>query len=89
MDVLITSRLTINQGDPLLAAAVAGLGVMLQPLALVKDALRDGTLVSLLPHYEVPVSPMSLLYARDRRLTPKLRSFLDFAVLRLAETHDR
>jgi len=79
MDVPITSRLTINQGDPLLAAAVAGLGVMLQPLELVKDALRDGTLVSLLPDYEVPVSPMNLLYVRDRRLTPKLRSFLDFA----------
>jgi len=78
-EVPITSRLTINQGDPLLAAAVAGLGVMLQPLELVQDALRDGTLVKVLPLYHAPASPMHVLYAHDRRLTPKLRSFLDFA----------
>jgi DNA-binding transcriptional LysR family regulator len=78
IDVPITSKLTINQGDPLLAAAVAGLGVLLQPQELVGDALRDGTLVALLPHYRVPASPMNMLYAPDRRMTPKLRSFLDF-----------
>ena len=79
IDVPITSRLTINQGDPLLAAAVAGLGVVLQPIELVRDALRDGTLVRLLPQYPVPASPMSMLYTPDQRMTPKLRSFLDFA----------
>ncbi|MCP1625897.1 LysR family transcriptional regulator [Pseudomonas nitroreducens] len=80
IEVPITSRLTINQGDPLLAAAVAGLGVVLQPRELVGDALRSGTLVQLLPQYSVPTSPMHILYAPDRRLTPKLRSFLDFAI---------
>ncbi|MFK8402072.1 LysR family transcriptional regulator [Pseudomonas sp. BGr12] len=80
IEVPITSRLTINQGDPLLAAAVAGLGVVLQPQELVSDALRSGTLVQLLPQYSVPTSPMHILYAPDRRLTPKLRSFLDFAI---------
>lgn len=80
IEVPITSRLTINQGDPLLAAAVAGLGVVLQPQELVGDALRNGTLVQLLPQYQVPTSPMHMLYAPDRRLTPKLRSFLDFAI---------
>ncbi|WP_236197396.1 LysR family transcriptional regulator [Pseudomonas glycinae] len=78
IDVPIKSRLTINQGDPLLSGAVAGLGVVMLPLELVKDSLRSGTLVSLLPQYKVPVSPMNLLYAPDPRLTPKLRSFIDF-----------
>ncbi|RWU21440.1 LysR family transcriptional regulator [Pseudomonas alkylphenolica] len=80
IDVPITSRLTINQGDPLLAAAVAGLGIVLQPLELVRNALQAGTLVTLLPQYPVPTSPMHALYAPDKRLTPKLRSFLDFAI---------
>lgn len=79
IDVPITSKLTINQGDPLLAAAVAGLGVVLQPIELVSDALRDGTLVRLLPQYPVPDTAMHILYAPDRRMTPKLRSFLEFA----------
>lgn len=48
------------------------------PLELVNDALRKGTLVALLPGYNVPASPMNLLYAADRRTTPKVRSFLDF-----------
>lgn len=83
--VPITSKLTINQGDPLLAAAVAGLGVVLQPLELVSDALRDGTLVPLLSQYRVPASPMHMLYAPDRRMTPKLRSFLDFTAEALGQ----
>ncbi|MFJ4145231.1 LysR family transcriptional regulator [Pseudomonas sp. NPDC089734] len=87
IDVPITSRLTINQGDPLLAAAVAGLGVVLQPQELVRDALRNGTLVKLLPQYVVPASPMNVLYAPDRRLTPKLRSFLDFVIASFADRH--
>lgn len=78
IDVPIKSRLMINQGDPLLSGAVAGLGVVMLPLELVKDSLRSGTLVTLLPQYKVPVSPMNLLYAPDPRLTPKLRSFIDF-----------
>lgn len=79
IDVPITSKLTINQGDPLLAAAVAGLGIVLQPIELVSDALRDGTLVRLLPQYPVPTTSMHMLYAPDQRMTPKLRSFLEFA----------
>ncbi len=80
IDVPIKSRLTINQGYPLLAAAIAGLGVILQPLELVGDALRNGSLVRLLSQYAVPASPLHILYTPDRRMTPKLRSFLDFSV---------
>ncbi|WP_171049548.1 MULTISPECIES: hypothetical protein [Pseudomonas] len=43
---------------------------MSQPLELVGGALRNGTLVNLLPHYPAPQSPMHLLYAPVRRLTP-------------------
>lgn len=80
INVPIKSRLTINQGYPLLAAAIAGLGVILQPLELVGDALRNGSLVRLLSQYAVPASPLHILYTPDRRMTPKLRSFLDFSV---------
>jgi DNA-binding transcriptional LysR family regulator len=78
--VPIASRFMVNQSEPLLGAALAGLGVILQPLELVRDALREGSLVRLLPEYKVPSPPITLLYAPDRRITPKLRSFLDFCV---------
>ncbi len=60
--------------------ALAGLGVILQPLELVREPLEDGRLIALLSSYTVPTRPLHILYAPDRRVTPKLRSFIDFSV---------
>lgn len=78
--VPVASHLMADHGEPLLHAALDGLGVILQPEELVRDALNEGRLVALLPDYKVPTRPLHLLHAPDRRLTPKLRSFIDFAV---------
>ena len=51
------------------------------------DALASGRLVHLLPDYEPPTHPMHILYAPDRRITPKLRSFLDFIATRFGGSH--
>ncbi len=77
--VPIASRFSADHGEPLLCAALSGLGVLLQPLELVRAALEDGRLVRILPGYSVAPRPLHVLYAPDRRVTPKLRSFLDFA----------
>ncbi|GGL41971.1 LysR family transcriptional regulator [Caulobacter rhizosphaerae] len=79
--VPVTSRLMVDHGEPLLHAALAGLGVLLQPVELLQPALEDGRLVEVLPDYTAPARPLHILYAPDRRMTPKLRSFIDFAVL--------
>jgi DNA-binding transcriptional LysR family regulator len=71
--------LTSDHGEALLFSALAGLGVILQPIELVRSALDSGQLVTLLPDYSIPTRPMHMLYAPDRRVTPKVRSFLDFA----------
>lgn len=78
--VQVSGRLMVDHGEPLLRAALQGLGIMLQPTELVDEALRRGDLVRVLPNYTVPTRPLHILYAPDRRVTPKLRSFLDFAV---------
>jgi DNA-binding transcriptional LysR family regulator len=80
ISVPISGRLMVDNGEALLPAAVAGLGVMLQPEELASAALESGRLVPILPEYSIPTRPMHILYAPDRRLTPKLRSFIDFAV---------
>jgi len=69
-----------DSGEALRMAAVAGQGILLQPLELVEADLAARRLVRLLPDYEPPTRPLHILYAPDRRMTPKLRSFLDFAV---------
>ena len=78
----VVHRFLTNSGQALLTTAVAGLGLMLQPTPLVRDALAAGQLVRLLPDYEPRSRPMHILYAPDRRITPKLRSFVDFVVFK-------
>jgi DNA-binding transcriptional LysR family regulator len=79
--VPVTSRLMVDHGEPLLHAAIAGLGILLQPVELLQPALEDGRLVEVLPNHTAPSRPLHILYAPDRRMTPKLRSFIDFAVV--------
>jgi DNA-binding transcriptional LysR family regulator len=78
--VPVSGRFMANNGEAMLAIATAGMGVMLQPLELVRPELESGRLVRVLPAYSAPVRPMHILYAPDRKLTPKLRSFIDFTV---------
>lgn len=85
LTVPVSSRFMVNQAEPLLTAAIGGLGLILQPHEMLAGALARGELVEVLPDY-VPVSTwINLVYPRDRQLTPKLRSFLDFCVARFSE----
>jgi DNA-binding transcriptional LysR family regulator len=68
-----------------IAIANAAMDIMLQPLELVRAELDAGRLVKVQPEYSAPTRPMHILYAPDRRLTPKLRSFIDFAVGRFGK----
>ena len=83
----VSCRHIVNNGQALLNLAVAGMGILLQPASLVRNALASGRLIYLLPDYEPPTHPMHILYAPDRRITPKLRSFLDFVATRFGGSH--
>ncbi|MEG2273399.1 MAG: LysR substrate-binding domain-containing protein, partial [Acinetobacter sp.] len=79
---LITGRFWTNSGEALRAAALAGQGLLLQPYELVADDLAEGRLIQVLTEYEPVVGSLHILYSRDRRMTPKLKSFIDFIVLK-------
>ena len=76
----VRGRFQINDGRALLAAALDGHGIILQPEVVVRDDLDAGRLVQVLPSYAPPSQPMHLLFAARRPQTPKLRSFIDCAV---------
>lgn len=78
--VPVRSRLMSDSDEALLQVALGGMGILLQPAEVVQPSLDNGSLIQLLPDYLPPARPMHVLYAPDRRITPKLRSFLDFAV---------
>lgn len=81
-EVRVTGNLYANDGESLVAAAVAGHGIILVPEWLVNCELREGTLQELLTHYSLipKETPMYALYPRQRHLPPKVRAFIDFMV---------
>ncbi|MBL8883901.1 MAG: LysR family transcriptional regulator [Hyphomicrobium sp.] len=79
--VRVKSRFSANNGQALKQAALAGLGIIFQAAELTQDDVKSGRLVRVMPKWR-STRPLHLLFAPDRRVTPKLRSFIEFAVAR-------
>lgn len=79
-DVPVDGQLVANNGQALKAAAIAGLGIILQPEILVADDVRAGRLVRILADCEPPLRPMYIVHLPDRRPAAKLRAFIDFVI---------
>ena len=78
--VAVNSLLHANNGDVLREAAIAGMGVILQPDFLLEDALADGRLVRVLPEWEASPIGIFAVYTSRSHLAPKVRSFIDHLV---------
>ena len=87
-DVRIAGPLQANSGLALRNAALAGLGIIMQPEMLVRDEIARGGLVSLLTDYCPESRPIRLLTLPDRKPPPKLRRFIDMVVRHLGSRVD-
>ncbi|HHM8840639.1 TPA: LysR family transcriptional regulator [Pseudomonas aeruginosa] len=76
--VAVGSRLNLSDWGAMYAAALDGYGIVFGYERAVATDLAAGRLVRVLEGYELPARPMHLLYAADRRMTPKLRAFVDW-----------
>ncbi len=77
--VKVQGSLKANNGDALVAAAVAGEGVTYQPTFLVRREIDEGLLVRLaLDHEPVELDGIFAVYPSDRRPAAKVRTFIDF-----------
>ena len=72
----VSGNLRINNGPALRAAALEGIGIVMQPAVVVADDLAAGRLVRLLAGHAAPTLELHLLTLPDRRPVPKLRSFI-------------
>lgn len=81
--VPVRGPLTTNNGQALLAAAMAGVGVIVQADALLGPALASGQVVQLLPDWELPTRQVQIVRLPEARPSAKLRTFVDFVVERL------
>jgi DNA-binding transcriptional LysR family regulator len=71
------ARFVANNGNMLMAAAEAGLGIISQPTFLVYESIRDGSLVPILTDIEWWQLGAYALYPPGRHLSAKVRAFVD------------
>ena len=74
----ISSRFTINSGQAMLAAAMEGAGITIQPNFQVQAALDSGILVQVLADYQLPKIDLFMLYKPSLRQTSRLTLLNDF-----------
>jgi DNA-binding transcriptional LysR family regulator len=79
----LRSRMVVSSADAALEAALGGVGLTRLLSYQVAGAVRAKKLAVVLRKYEPAPLPVSLLYVRERRVSGKLRAFLDFAAPRL------
>jgi DNA-binding transcriptional LysR family regulator len=80
--VRVGGRLTVNNGEALMRAAEAGLGISQIPSFMIGDALGTGRLVEVLADRPPDLLGIHAIYPQGRFPQPKLRAFLDFMVER-------
>ncbi|WP_413723132.1 LysR substrate-binding domain-containing protein [Sodalis sp. RH23] len=81
--VQVSGRLVADNGAALLSAAREGLGVALLADFEIAADLAAGRLVRLLRDTATPAWPLALVHLADRRMTAKLRRFVELALQRL------
>lgn len=79
----IRPRLLANNGDVLLKAAVAGLGIAQQPTFIADELLQSGELREILKDYPLPELGIYAVLPGNRHIPHRLRVLMDFLVERL------
>lgn len=74
----LTTAMTCNNMEALLAAAIGAMGVAWMPDFLAAEALADGRLQQVLPMMEPQCGQFSLLWPGNRHPSARLRVFIDY-----------
>ncbi|MFJ2975803.1 LysR family transcriptional regulator [Kluyvera sp. NPDC087067] len=70
--------LTVNSTETYHAACLAGLGIIQVPRVGVREALRSGKLVQILPQYRAQPMPVSLIYPHRRNLSRRVHLLMEW-----------
>ncbi|HSA88941.1 MAG TPA: LysR family transcriptional regulator [Burkholderiales bacterium] len=86
--VRIAGTLHSNNGDLLAEAAARGAGIVFEPAFIVGPDVRAGRLVPLLQEFTAPPMPIYAVYPSRKHLSAKVRTFVEFLVVRFADSQD-
>lgn len=81
----VPGRVDVDQGELIVAAAEAGVGVAQVFDFMVDQALQEGRLVEVLRERAAPGPPVHALVLPGQQGTPKVRAFLDFVAEALGQ----
>ncbi len=77
-NVSVKGLLESNDGQILRAAALDGMGILIQPSYIVYDDVVAGRLVPMLDDWDLPRLTINLAYPSRKHLSAKVRTFIDF-----------
>ena len=69
-----------NDGQVLRAAALDGMGILVQPKYILYEDLVSGRLVSVLDEWDLPRLTINIAFQSRRHMSAKVRTFVDFLV---------
>lgn len=78
--ITVKGLLESNEGQVLVAAALDGLGILVQPKYIIYDEIVAGRLVPVLDDWDLPRLSINLAYPNRQYLPGKTRCFIDFLV---------
>jgi DNA-binding transcriptional LysR family regulator len=82
----VSGRLTARASDGAIAAAVAGLGIVMTPIGACRRELEGGELIRLLPEWDAGMVELNAVYPNGRAAKPSARAFVDYLIAALRET---
>jgi len=77
--VTLPTRVRVSGAESYLGAACAGFGIIQSPRYRLEALFQGGQLVPLLEDCPPPSNPVSIVYARTRLPSPRLRAFIEWA----------
>lgn len=81
----IAPALDANEGQVIRAAALAGLGILIQPQYIIHDDIIAGRLIPVLSEWELPPLTINIAYQSRRHQPAKIKVFTEFMVERFTK----
>lgn len=76
--VPMAGTLTVNNSEAYEAACLAGAGLVQVPVPGLSELVAEGRLVEVLPQFQAPPLPVSLVYAHRRQLPQRVQVFMNW-----------
>lgn len=83
--VVMPCRVSVHTAETYIASAVAGLGIIQVPAFDVKDLIKEGKLVAVMPNWRPSPLPVHALYPHRKHLSIRVRVFLDWVEVLLID----